>query len=99
MKFIINDQEFTEANYRLEMAPIRRFVISQPFPPKNSFSQFVSDDEEYEIFVEVTAVNEEGEIFSLSGPVTAYYVSFEQTATFRGDMEFMEVAYTELEFK
>lgn len=98
-RVFIDGTEFPDAHHRLEVVPVSRLVLSQLFPASQSLRQFVLPPGEEQRVVTVEVKADDGSvIYRCVGPVSSYQVHFDDSAGVAGDKEFLEIAYTSLEF-
>lgn len=99
----VNGIEVPEATFRLEFYPVKQLTLIQRFPGKIPFQQFASSGDELpiggspevEVLIQYTR---RGVTIRCAGPVSRYYMSHETISGIPGDYEFLEIAYTSLEY-
>jgi len=99
----INGVDFPDATFRLEIHPVRRLVLSQPFPAPLSFGRFVDMSPEAQgsniVTVETRNQSTGAFIFRCTGVVTAFYISHESSIGRVVDKEFLEISCDTIQYK
>lgn len=102
-RIFINGIEFPGATFRLEIHPVQRLVLSQPFPAKLSFGRMLDLGSEAQgdviLTVEARSKSSDAFLFRCSGAATSFYVSHESRSGQVTDMEYLELSCDSIEYK
>lgn len=102
-RVFVNGVEFPGAAFRLEVHPVRRLVLTQPFPPKLSFGRFVDLSPEAQgeniVTVEVRSKPTDAFLLSCTGHISAFYIFYDIEHGRGVDKEYLEISCDSIQYK